>query len=194
MLSIKIVLLLLVQHSKVFSLLLILFLLLLTYNLGIFRSSIPIKNTTGNSSPFALCKVINVTASSVSSSSSTSLVSVILSKNSAKLFSAASSSNSIATVKNSSKFSSLVSACVVLSSSKAFVYPVLFSVCFTSSEILISSLLALNSSITFTKSLEFANTLFSPNSSAFLLLHTLIFRFVDAIDSIFLNLFFLFLF
>ena len=59
----------------------------------IFRSSIPIKNTTGNSSPFALCNVINVTASSVSSSSSTSLVSVILSKNSAKLFSTASSSN-----------------------------------------------------------------------------------------------------
>ena len=122
----------------------------------------PTKNTTGNSSPFALCNVISVTVSSSSSKLSISLDNVIPSKNSLKVFSANCSSNSIVTVKNSFKFSILFSASIVLSSSSAFVYPDFFKVNLTNSEILSSSFLAFNSSMTFINSLEFKYTLFNP--------------------------------
>ena len=90
-------------------------------NPGNTPSSIPTKNTTGNSSPFALCSVINVTESSVSSTLSKSLDNVIPSKNSLNVFSADSSSNSVATFKNSSRFAILFSASIVFSVSSAFV-------------------------------------------------------------------------
>ena len=114
---------------------------------GNIPSSNPTRNTTGNSSPFALCNVIRVTESSESSIPSISLLNVIPSKKSPKVFSASSSSNSIATVKNSSKFSILDSASVVFSSSNAFTYPVLFKVSFINSDMLNSSILLLKYSI-----------------------------------------------
>ena len=130
----------------------------------------------------ALCSVISVTESSLSSIPSISLESVILSKNSASEF---SSSNSIATVKNSFKFSILLSACAVFSSSSAFIYPVLFNTSFVSSEISISSFLLDKSSIVFTNSLEFINTLFNPYCSVCFITSYIEIPFVSAIASIF---------
>ena len=109
----------------------------------------------------------------------------MLSRNSANEFSAFSSSNSIATVKNSSKFSILLSACAVFSSSKALVYPVLLRTSFKISEISILSFLAVISSIVFMNSLEFANTLFKPNCSAFFIVSYIDIPLVAAIVSIF---------
>ena len=137
---------------------------------GNIPSSIPTKNTVLNSNPFALWRVISVTESSVSSIPSISLLNVIPSKKSAKLFSASCSSNSIATVKNSSKFCILDSASVVSSASSAFTYPLLFSVSLIISEIDKSFILLLISSIKFIKSCEFAFNLFSPYCSAFLII------------------------
>ena len=144
----------------------------------------PTKNTVGNSSPFALCKVIRVTESSSSDVLSISLERVIPSKNSSSEFSANSSSNSIATVNSSSRFAILFSASIVFSNSSAFVYPVRFSISFIKSEISNLFFSSLNFSIVLMNSREFKNTLVNPNSSAFLIISYIDVAFSSAICSI----------
>ena len=151
---------------------------------GNIPSSIPTKNTTGNSSPLALCKVINVTDSSVSSTLSKSLDNVIPSKKSLNPLSADSSSNSTATFKNSSKFAILFSASIVFSFSSAFVYPVSCNIFLISSEIVNSSFLAVIFSIQSINSLEFKKTLFSPYTSAFFIISYIDTLFCSAIIAI----------
>ena len=76
-------------------------------------SSRPVRNTTGNSRPFALCSVINVTTSSASASRSVSEISDVRSRKSASRAGAPSSSrprsNSSATPASSCRFSTRLS-------------------------------------------------------------------------------------
>ena len=88
-------------------------------------------NTTGNSSPLALCTVISTTAplsSSSSSSLSVSCTNETFSKYAERLLSSLVFSKSTASETSSFKFSILLLSSISLEASNSFKYPVLLSI------------------------------------------------------------------
>ncbi len=91
-------------------------------------SSIPVRKTTGNSRPFALCRVISVTWLDSPSKRSRSVYNARSFKNSARV-PPRWRSNSRVTDKNSLRFSIRVRASTVRSASSAVRYPLSSSTC-----------------------------------------------------------------